>query len=226
VTALIDPAIWSILGGVRMAVAVLGCLLLPGLGWARRLRLRDKGDTLALTVVLSLCSTAIVATSQVVAGWWSPVGGLLALGAIAVLGFVPGRSVVERTGTFLLGPTEQGPYVHSEAAEEEWKDWYADAVRRSDEEHRRRLAEAEAAEQEWKDWYADAVRRSDEERRHREAEGQAAEQEWRDWVDGPRATGGSEVGGAGVGGPDVDGLEVGVRDAQPGDRERTSSPWR
>jgi len=46
-----------------MIAALGGCLVLPGLGWARRLRLRDLGDTLALTVVLSLSITAVVATA-------------------------------------------------------------------------------------------------------------------------------------------------------------------
>jgi len=36
-----------------------------------------------------------------------------------------------------------------------WTDWYADARARSDEERRRREAEAETAEQEWRDWYAE-----------------------------------------------------------------------
>ena len=43
--------------GVRVGLAVVGCLVLPGLGWARKMRLGDRGDTLALTVVLSICTT-------------------------------------------------------------------------------------------------------------------------------------------------------------------------
>ncbi len=206
-----------------MTATVLGCLVLPGLGWALRLRLRDPGDTLALTVVLSLCLTAIVATAQVVAGWWSPVGGLLALGGIAVLGFVPGLTVVERTGTFLFGPTGLRGDQDLDTADVEWKDWYADALRRSDEEHRLRQAEAKAAEREWRDWYADAVRGSDEEHRRRLAEAEAAEQEWRNWFDASPASDAQDVGGRAAGSQEAGGQDAGDREADLRDRERTSS---
>ena len=89
---------------VRMVAALAGCLVLPGLGWARRLRLRDLGDTIALTVVLSLSITAVVATGHgrdrsVVAGrpgWRSSPRS-------TALGFVPVRAVVVRAGVVVLG---------------------------------------------------------------------------------------------------------------------------
>lgn len=143
---------------VRLAAALAGCLVLPGLGWARRLRLRDLGDTIALTVVLSLSITAAVATGMAVTGLWSPAAGLAILTAVTVVGFVPVRAVVARTAVVVLGrPTtdEDRPQaIDLDDAEGGWTDWYADARARSDEERRRREAEAEAAEQEWRDWYA------------------------------------------------------------------------
>jgi hypothetical protein len=143
---------------VRLAAALVGCLVLPGLGWARRLRLRDLGDTIALTVVLSLSITAAVATGMAVTGLWSPAAGLAILTAVTVVGFVPVRAVVARTAVVVLGrPTtgEDRPQaIDLDDTEGGWTDWYADARARSDEERRRREAEAEAAEQEWRDWYA------------------------------------------------------------------------
>ena len=150
----------STLRAVRMTAALVGCLVLPGLGWARRLRLRDLGDTIALTVVLSLSITAVVATGMAVTGPWSPLGGLAVLAGIAVLGFLPVRSLVARAESVVLGGTALAPRprpvtVDAGDTEDGWTDWYADARARSDEEQRRRAAEAEAAEQDWRDWYAE-----------------------------------------------------------------------
>ena len=159
---------------VRMTAALVGCLVLPGLGWARRLRLRDLGDTVALTVVLSLSITAVVATAHgrdrsVVAG---------------------GRAGDPRCGRPRSGSSRSGPWspapvswcsvdrpatrrcrspVDLDDTEDGWTDWYADARARSDEERRRRAAEAEAAEQDWRDWYARS--RAAEERGPAEDEG-------------------------------------------------------
>lgn len=176
------------LHAVRVTAAVLGCLVLPGLGWARRLRLRDLGDTLALTVVLSMSSTAVVATAMVLTARWSPLGGLIALSGIAVLGHVPVRALGAGAGAFLFGRPlvaagglEEPWVVGAGQAEEEWRDWYAGVRRQVDEERRRREAEGEAAEREWRDWYADVQRREDEERSQRESERESAELEWSDW---------------------------------------------
>ena len=159
---------------VRMTAALAGCLVLPGLGWARRLRLRDLGDTIALTVVLSLSITAVVATGMAVTRTWSPVGGLAVLAGIAVLGFLPVRSLVARAESVVLGGTALAPRprpvtVDAGDTEDGWTDWYADARARSDEEQRRRAAEAEAAEQDWRNWYARS--RAAEERGPAEDEG-------------------------------------------------------
>lgn len=168
---------------VRVAAAVVGCLLLPGLGWARRLRLRDRGDQLALTVVLSLCSTAIVGTGMAVLGRWSPTVGGLILAAIAVLGFVPVQAAVVRVRAVLLGRPVAvegaGGWVVAGGAaavdgdEDDWKDWYADARRRSDEEHRLQVVAAAEAEREWRDWYdalqQESVDRDEAERERRES---------------------------------------------------------
>ena len=147
---------------VRLTAALLVCLVLPGLGWARRLRLRDLGDTVALTVVLSMSLTAVVATGMAVTRTWSASGGLVVLVAITVLGFVPVRSVAARAVTVLRGRATLTPRrpvaVEVGETEDGWTDWYADARDRADEERRRREAEAEAAEQEWRDWYAESRR--------------------------------------------------------------------
>ncbi len=153
---------------VRMAAALVVCLVLPGLGWARRLRLKDLGDTIALTVVLSLSITAVVATAMALTGAWSPVAGLVILVAITGLGFVPVRAVVVRAGVVVLGRADRHedrpPVVEVGDVGDGWTDWYADARARSDEERRRREAEAEAAEQDWRDWYAESRRATARER--------------------------------------------------------------
>jgi hypothetical protein len=120
------------------------------------------------------------------AGRWSPLGGLIALSGITVLGFVPVRALGARAGVFLFGRPlladgfEEQWAAASRAADEEWSDWYAEVRRQVDEERLRQEAEAEAAEREWRDWYAD-VRRREEDRRRHEAEREAAEQEWPHW---------------------------------------------
>ena len=153
---------------VRMAAALVACVVLPGLGWARRLRLKDLGDTIALTVVLSLSLTAVVATGMAVTGTWSPVAGLAILIAVTGLGFVPVRAVIVRAGVVVLGRPghqEGRPRVVDVGdAEDGWTDWYADARARSDEERRRREAEAEAAQQDWRAWYAETRRTAARER--------------------------------------------------------------
>jgi hypothetical protein len=147
---------------VRLTAALAGCLVLPGLGWARRLRLRDLGDTIALTVVLSLSITAVVATGMAVIGSWSPVAGLAILAAVTGLGFVPVREVIVRAGVVVLGRPGRGAErpsaVDLDDTEDGWTDWYANARARSEEERRRRSAEAEVAEQDWRSWYAESRR--------------------------------------------------------------------
>jgi len=153
---------------VRLAAALVACVVLPGLGWARRLRLKDLGDTIALTVVLSLSLTAVVATGMAVTGTWSPVAGLAILIAVTGLGFVPVRAVIVRARVVVLGRPghreDRSRVVDLGDAEDGWTDWYADARARSDEERRRREAEADAAQQDWRDWYAETRRTAARER--------------------------------------------------------------
>lgn len=78
---------------VRLLFLVAFCLLLPGLGWARRASRGDAIDTVALAVLISMSSTILVATAMAVLNAWSAPGGIAVLIAFAVLGFVPfGRS--------------------------------------------------------------------------------------------------------------------------------------
>jgi hypothetical protein len=145
---------------VRMIAALAVCLVLPGLGWARRLRLKDLGDTIAMTVVLSLALTAVVATAMTVTRTWSPSAGLAILAVVSVLGFVPVRALAGNVVVVVLGRSarEAEPELVPVGLEgtqgDGWADWYADARAHSDQERRQREAEAEAAEQDWRDWYA------------------------------------------------------------------------
>lgn len=151
---LVDPH------ALRVVAALVVCLLLPGAGWARRMRLRDGGDTLALTVVLSICATAVVGTLMAVTHHWSPLSGLVILLGVSAAGFVPAGAVVARIGSAVLHrprprrALDPAVVAAAEDAAEEWTDWYADARRRADAAKAQQLAAAEAAEQEWRDWYA------------------------------------------------------------------------
>jgi hypothetical protein len=148
---------WS---GLRLAAALVLCVLLPGWGWARRLRPADRGDTLALAVVLSLCATVAVSTAMVLAHRWSWTLGATCLAGIAVLGFVPARRLLGGLGLRLRWRLF--------ARDVSFTDWYAAYAER-----RRLRAEAEeAAAIEWTDWYAERRRLADE----------AAAREWTGWL--------------------------------------------
>ena len=110
------------LPAARMAFALAACLLLPGLGWARKMRFGDLGDTLAVAIALSICATVAVGTTMAVSDSWSLGWGLAALGAITLAGFVPGR---------LRGPARGGVTVS-----EPWVDWYSAVDRRAGEVNR------------------------------------------------------------------------------------------
>lgn len=73
---------------LRLALAVLFCLVAPGSGWALNMKLKDAGDTLAMSVMLSIGCTVLVATALAVSHVWSiPLGcGILAL--ITAIGFM------------------------------------------------------------------------------------------------------------------------------------------
>lgn len=74
---------------LRLMVMVAFCLLLPGSGWARRAGRGDVLDTFALAVLISTSATILVSTAMVVTNTWSVTGGVAALAAITVLGYVP-----------------------------------------------------------------------------------------------------------------------------------------
>jgi hypothetical protein len=79
------------IGTLRLGVVTAACLLLPGLGWARRSHVRDAGDTLALAIGVSICAMAVIGTTMAVAGRWSTPVAVVALLAVAAAGFVPHR---------------------------------------------------------------------------------------------------------------------------------------
>lgn len=147
------------LATLRMALALLICLLLPGWGWARRFRTRDRVDTLALAVVLSICSTVAVSTAMVVTTRWSTLGGLAALIIIGAAGLVPTRKVLARlqeavplrpaTATATAG-------AQQEQVETDWVDWYADGRRRAAEERARTRALQRQADEQWAEWFRHA----------------------------------------------------------------------
>jgi hypothetical protein len=79
----------SEVSAARVFGAALFCLVAPGCGWARRFSFNDRGDTLAVTLVISLCATIGVGTAMVVSGWWSPLAGFISLALITLAGFLP-----------------------------------------------------------------------------------------------------------------------------------------
>ena len=134
------------LPAARMIFALTICLLLPGLGWTRRVRSGDRGDTLALAIVLSTCMTVAVGTTMVLSRSWSLGWGLAALSGISVAGYLPIRPLLDRVRAAVrlqtvktaansaagaqapdAAPTGPAPAV------EPWLDWYADVERRAEE---------------------------------------------------------------------------------------------
>jgi hypothetical protein len=79
------------IGTLRLVVVAAACLLLPGLGWAFRLGLRDVGDKLALAIGISICAITLIGTTMAVTGRWSTSGGAIALLAVAITGFLSRR---------------------------------------------------------------------------------------------------------------------------------------
>ena len=152
--------------------------MLPGLGWARKMRFGDLGDTVALAVVLSICTTVAVGTAMAVSGTWSLGMGPGGAGAgVALAGFVPARLLVDRAGgppcdsgspgsrrrrglggVVPRDPAGQGQAgcraaVPASEASAVWVDWYADVKRRAAEERAREAAAKQAAVDEWITWY-------------------------------------------------------------------------
>jgi len=92
---------------VRMPLVAAFCLLVPGYGWARRMHLKDRGDTLAMTVVLSLCASVLVGTALAVSGLWSPLAGLAILVLITLGGITPIPSVAPFRGVAKARPPQR-----------------------------------------------------------------------------------------------------------------------
>lgn len=119
VSATVPVLLASNLPAARVILALAACLLLPGLGWARKMHFGDLGDTLALAVVLSICTTIAVATAMAMSGNWSLEWGLAALGGVALVGFVPVRLLVDRAGAAVRLRTAGLPDDGGV-----WADWY------------------------------------------------------------------------------------------------------
>lgn len=160
----------------RVALAAAGCLLLPGLGWARKMRFGDLGDTVALALVLSICTTVAVGTAMAVAGAWSLGGGLAALALVALGGFLPARALANRATTAVRlrtgGPADDGGA---------WAQWHAETLQQARTRRRRSEVAAREAAAVWVDWYSDVERRADEERAREETDAQRATADWIAW---------------------------------------------
>ena len=161
---LVDPPLG------RLALAGVACLVLPGLGWARKMRLGDPGDTLALTLVLSVCATVGVGTAMALASAWSVGGGLAALGLVALSGFIPGRALAGDVAAGLRRWTEPG-------GDDVWASWQFDVQVRQ----RQAAIAAREASDVWVDWYTDVERRAEEAQAREAAAAQRAAEEWVAW---------------------------------------------
>jgi hypothetical protein len=87
-------AAFVVFGGTsqaRIPVVLAFSLVVPGLGWARRLRLSDAGDTVLAAVTISICLLVVVGEGMALLRLWSVPGGFLLLAAVALLGVVPSR---------------------------------------------------------------------------------------------------------------------------------------
>jgi hypothetical protein len=179
-TALVSATVPVLLAtnmpAAQVALALLGCLLVPGLGWARKMHLGDLGDTIALAVVLSICLTIAVATAMAMSGSWSLEWGLAALGGVALAGFVPVRLLFDRVGAAvrlrMAGLADDGGT---------WADWYRETQEAKVRQAARAAATAREASAVWVDWYADVRRRAAEAREREAAAKQAAVDEWIAW---------------------------------------------
>lgn len=162
----------------RVVLAVAACLLLPGLGWARKMHIGDRGDTLALAVVLSICLTVAVGTAMALADRWSLGWGLGALGLVALAGFVPAQALADRAAA--AARLRTAGFGDDNGA---WADWFAET-----QQARTRRGQAEVAAREasdvWVDWYTDVERRAEEARAQEAAAAQQATDQWVAWNQG------------------------------------------
>jgi len=145
--------LWAVLdlSTLRMAAALACCLVVPGLGWARKLRPGDVGDTLGLAVVLSICATATVGTAMTVSGRWSTPSATLVLAAVGLLGLLPLHRVWSAAVRGLSSP----PGMADAADLAAWVEWYDQEERRSAERDSRLAESAEETSRVWVEWYAE-----------------------------------------------------------------------
>jgi hypothetical protein len=163
------------LPAARVAGALAICLLLPGLGWARKMHFSDLGDTLALAIVLSISMTVAVSTTMVLSRSWSLGWGLASLGGLALAGFVPARQLLDRGAAAvrlrIAGFGDDGGA---------WAEWYRETQRQARARARAATTASEAAAV-WVDWYADVERRAEEARAREAAAKQEAVDQWISW---------------------------------------------
>lgn len=80
-TVVFDAMSW-----IRIPVVLAFAVVVPGLGWAWRLRLSDAGDTLLVAVTISIGLLVVIGEGMALLRLWSVQGGFLVLAAIALLG--------------------------------------------------------------------------------------------------------------------------------------------
>ena len=180
------------LPAARMALALAICLLLPGLGWARKMRLADLGDTVALAIVLSICMTVAVGTAMAVSGSWSPKWGLATLAGVGLAGFVPARLLAARASAAVQRP--RAGFANDDVA---WADWYPRGTQQQAVRRARAAVTAGEVSAVGVDWYADVKRRAEEAQAREGAAKSEAIDQWISWcqrcsrrrdrVAGPRA---------------------------------------
>lgn len=163
------------LATARFVLIVPAALLLPGLGWARQMQFRERGDTIALAVVLSV-SVLIVVGMALASGTWSVNGGLAALAVFTVAGFVPVRTLTDRAITAVRPRMAEVPRDGPT-----WVAWFAATLRRARTRRRRDEQVVNAASEVWVVWYNGVERRTAEARAQQAAAVHRATQEWVTW---------------------------------------------
>ena len=71
---------------LRPAIAFLFLLICPGMAFVRLLHIAEFVAEFILAIALSIALTTLVSESMVLAGAWSPNGGLIALAGLSILG--------------------------------------------------------------------------------------------------------------------------------------------
>jgi hypothetical protein len=170
------------LPAARVIGALVICLLLPGLGWARKMHFSDLGDTLALAIVLSICTTVAVGTTMAISDTWSLRWGLAALAGVALAGFVPAVLIADRTGAAVRLRIAAVRLRMTGVADDggAWAEWYRETQQQA-KIRRARAATASEASAVWVDWYADVERRAEEAKAREAAAKQAAVEAWITW---------------------------------------------